>query len=134
LTEPNKKENINEELSRSQRALAEANLLFDNGYLHGAISRLYYFLLYIIRALLLSRGLEPKSHEGVLRLFAREFVKRGDFSPSSSHVFSKLMKYREEADYNPSYSFTPQDFLSMRQEAETLADQIQEHLRREGYL
>jgi len=24
----------------------------------------------------------------------------------SSHIFSKLMKYREEADYNPSYVFT----------------------------
>ena len=134
MTEPNKKENIGEELGRSQRALAEANLLFDNSYLHGAVSRLYYFLLYAVRALLLSKGLEPRSHEGALRLFAREFVKKGVFAPGSSHVFSRLMKYREEADYNPSYSFAPQDYLSMRQEAEALVAQLKEHLRREGYL
>lgn len=84
MTELNKKENIAEELSRAQRALAEANLLFENGYLHGAVSRLYHYLLYVVRALLLSRGLEPKSHEGALRLFAREFVKKGIFAPDSS--------------------------------------------------
>jgi hypothetical protein len=44
------------------------------------------------------------------------------------------MKYREEADYNPSYSFTPQDYLAMRQEAEALSGELKEHLRREGYL
>lgn len=134
MTEPNKRENIAEELVRSQRALAEANLLFDSGYLHGAVSRLCYFLLYSVRALLLSKGLEPKSHEGALRLFAREFVKKNVFAPGSSHVFSRLMKYREEADYNPSYSFTPQDYLAMRQEAEALSGELKEHLRREGYL
>jgi uncharacterized protein (UPF0332 family) len=134
MTELNKRENISEELSRSQRTLAEANLLFDNSYLHGAVSRLYYYLLYIVRALLLSKGLEPKSHEGALRLFAREFVKKGIFASSSSHVFSRLMKYREEADYNPSYSFAPEDFLSMRQEAEAFASEVKELLRREGYL
>jgi uncharacterized protein (UPF0332 family) len=133
LTEPNKRENIGEELSRSQRALAEANLLYNNGYLNGAVSRLYYSLLYTIRALLFSRGLEPKSHEGALRLFAREFVKKGVFTSGSSHVFARLMKYREEADYNPSYSFTPQDYRGMRQEAEALADKVSEHLRQEGY-
>jgi uncharacterized protein (UPF0332 family) len=72
--------------------------------------------------------------EGALRLFAREFVKRGVFSPDSSHIFFRLMKYREEADYNPSYSFAPQDFLQMRQEAEALAGEIKGHLWREGYL
>jgi len=134
LTEPNKRENIQEELNRSQRTLAEANLLFNNGYLHGAMSRLYYYLLYAVRALLLGKGLEPKSHEGALRLFAREFVKKGAFAPGSSHIFSRLMKYREEADYNPSYSFVPQDYLDMRREAEALAREVEEHLRNEGYL
>jgi uncharacterized protein (UPF0332 family) len=134
LTEPNKRENIAEELNRAQRARDEANLLFDNGYLQGAVSRIYYYLLYVVRALLLSRGLEPKSHEGVLRLFAREFVKKGIFAADSSHVFSRSMKYREEADYNPSYTFTPKDYLGMRQEAEALADKAREYLRREGYL
>jgi len=69
-------------------------------------SRLYYYIFYHVRALLLSKGLEPKTHEGSLRLLSLHFVKEGILSNKMSHIFSKLMKFREEADYNPSYVFT----------------------------
>ena len=101
MTEKNKKSNIDEELSRAETALGAADLLGANGYLNEAVSRLYYYLLYEIRALLLTEGFEPKTHECALRLFSLHFVKDGSFPSDSSHTFSKLMKYREEADYNP---------------------------------
>lgn len=101
MIEENKKKNIRAELEGAERTYSEAELLFKGGFYSGAVSRLYYSLLYTIRALLLTRGLEPKSHEGALRLFSLHFVKEGPFEAKASHIFSKLMKYREEADYNP---------------------------------
>jgi uncharacterized protein (UPF0332 family) len=89
VTEKNKHENMKEELARASVALGAADLLHQNGFNNEAVSRLYYYLLYGIRAVLLSEGLEPRSHEGVLRLSAR-------FPPESAHLLSKLMKYREE--------------------------------------
>ena len=68
MTEDNRKENIRAELDRAAEAIAAATLLYENGYISDAVSRLYYFVLYNIRALLLSKGLEPRSHEGALRL------------------------------------------------------------------
>lgn len=124
MIEENKRENIGEEIKRAEEAMRVSNLLFDNGFFNDAVSKLYYFLLYNIRALLLTKGLEPKSHEGALRLFGLHFVKRGLLKPKDSHIFSKLMKYREEADYNPSYSFTKEDFIELRKEAEELAETI----------
>src|SRR3990172_1979576 len=100
MIEENKKENIREEIKRAKEAMRAANLLFDNGW-----------------AVLVTKGLEPKSHEGALRLFGLHFVKKGIFSPSDSHIFSKLMKYREEADYNPTYTFTKEDFTEFKKEA-----------------
>lgn len=134
MIEENKKKNIDEEMERANEATKAANLLFNNGLLNDAISRLYYFVLYNIRALLLAKGLEPKSHEGALRLFGLHFVKEGIFDPKSSHVFSKLMKYREEADYNPSYVFTKEDFVEFRKEADELANRISLFLEEKGYL
>ena len=90
MMEENKKKNILEEMQRAGKAMEAANLLFNNGLLNDAISRLYYFVLYKIRALLLTKGLEPRSHEGTLRLFGLHFVKEGIFDPKSSHIFSKL--------------------------------------------
>jgi len=54
--------------------------------------------------------------------------------PKSSHIFSKLMKYREEADYNPSYVFTKEDFIEFKKEAEELANKINGYLAEKGYL
>jgi len=134
MIEENKKENIGEEIKRAEEAMGASNLLFDNGFFNDAVSKLYYFLLYNIRALLLTKGLEPKGHEGALRLFGLHFVKKGVFKPKDSHIFSKLMKYREEADYNPSYSFTKEDFIELRKEAEELAETIKNYLNKKGYL
>jgi len=52
----------------------------------------------------------------------------------ASHIFSKLMKYREEADYNPSYMFTREDFVEFKKEAEELSDKIKAYLEEKGYL
>ena len=134
MTEENKKDNIKNELERASNALQAANLLYDNGFLNDAVSRLYYFLLHTIRALLLTKGLEPKSHEGALRVFGLHFVKEGIFLPRDSHIFSRLMKYREEADYNPSYTFTKEDFIEFKKEAEDLSSKIKAYLNKMGYL
>ena len=134
MTEENKKENIKAELEGAAKTLLEADLLFKNSFFKGAVSRLYYSLLYSIRALLLIKGLEPKSHEGALRLFSLHFVKEGRFEAKTSHVFSKMMKYREEADYNPAYVFTKEDFVELHKEVGALSDEIMAYLKEKGYL
>ncbi|RLG51198.1 MAG: DNA-binding protein [Thermoproteota archaeon] len=134
MREENKKANIREEVQRAAQAMDAANLLFNNGFFNDAVSRLCYFLLYNIRALLLTKGLEPKSHEGALRLLGLHFIKEGLFEPRASHLFSKLMKYREEADYNPSYMFTKEDFVEFRKETEELSNEIKAYLQEKGYL
>ena len=134
MNEDNKRENIKQEINRAEEAIGAATLLFDNGFISDAISKLYYFLLYNVRALLLTKGFESKSHEGALRLFGLYFVKKGLFEPGDSHIFSKLMKYREEADYNPSYVFIKEDFIEFKKEAEKLTDKIRDYLKRNDYL
>ena len=134
MNEENKKANIREEMDRANEAIRASNLLFENGFLRDAISKLYYSLLYSIRALLLTEGLEPKSHEGALRLFGLRFVKPGAFGVKDSHIFSKLMKFREEADYNPSYTFAPEDFTEFKSEAERVIQNIIKYVKNRGYL
>ena len=134
MNEQNKKANILEEIERANEAIKVANLLFENGFFRDAVSRLYYSLLYFVRGLLLTEGFEPKSHEGALRLFGLHFVKKGLFKTEDSHIFSKLMKYREEADYNPSYTFTREDFIEFKEESDRLIQKIIVYLKANGYL
>jgi hypothetical protein len=133
VIEENKRENIREEIVRVTEARRAAELLFNNDFIKDAVSKLYYFLLYSIRALLFTKGLEPKSHEGALRLLGLHFVKEGLFISQDSHVFSKLMKFREEADYNPSYVFTEEDFKELAIEADNLFLKIRAYLKDKDY-
>ena len=128
MTEDNRKENIRAELVRATEALAAATLLYENGYISDAISRLYYFVLYNVRALLLSKGLEPRSHDGALRLLGLHFVREGLMDKRAAQVFSKLMKFREEADYNPISMFTKEDFVVFKEEAEVFAASAKSYL------
>ena len=89
MIDKNKMENSRVEIERASQTMSASTLLFNNNLINDAVSRLYYFLLYIIRALLLTKGLEPKSHEGALRLFALHFIKEKIIEPKDSHVFSK---------------------------------------------
>jgi len=133
VTQENKLANIREELTRSEAALASAKLLLDEGYLSDSVSRLYYYVLYHVRALLLTRGLEARTHEGALRLYSLHFIKHGPLPASASHLFTRLMKYREEADYNPSYVFERDEVEAWTKEAEALAGSLRELIKAEGF-
>jgi len=132
VTEENRKKNIAEELARAKECLTSADLLFSHGQMADAISRLYYYVYHAVRALLLSKGLEPRTHEGTLRLLSLHFTKPGILDVEASHIFTRLMKYREEADYNPSYVFTKDDYGHFKREADSLFGRIIECLRKEG--
>lgn len=134
MTPENKRQNIKEELGRAAQSLAAADLLADGGFYSDAVSRLYYYLYHSSKALLLSIGLEPRSHEGLLRLVSMNFVKKGILSAQDSHTLSRMMKYREEADYNPSYVFDRRDYDDLRRETVVLSKKIEEHLSRGGFI
>ena len=128
MTNDNVNENIHAELERAGQALAAAVLLADHGYINDAVSRLYYVVLYHVRALLLTKALEPRSHEGALRLLGLHFVRVGIIDKKSAQIFSKLMKFREEADYNPSMMFSEDDFRGYLHEAEEVASEIKDYI------
>lgn len=134
MTDENKKKSISAEIERAGDCLKEAEVLHKHDLHAGATSRLYYYVFHLVKALLLSRGLEPKTHEGALRLLSLHFVKTEILDTQTSHIFARLMKYREEADYNPAYVFLENDYLEFRNDAEALREKIYDLLSREGFV
>jgi hypothetical protein len=45
-----------------------------------------------------------------------------------------MMKYREEADYNPAYIFSKEDYIELRKEVVELSDEIIAYLKEKDYL
>jgi len=87
-------------IERSKETMAEARLMIDEGYLNGAINRLYYACYYIIIALLIKNGISVQTHAGAKQMLGLHFVVTGKLSPKTSSIFATLFEKRHSSDYD----------------------------------
>lgn len=87
-------------LERAYSTLGEADLLYGGGYFNAAVNRLYYACYYAAVALLLSRGIETATHNGVKTQLSMHFVRNGKLSIEHSTTFGLLFDKRHSSDYS----------------------------------
>lgn len=128
MNDINKSENSRFEREKGDAALEEAEILFDNKKYDGAVSRAYYAAFHYGCAALLSKGLEPKSHRGMQRLFHLHFIRTKIFDEEIGVILSHAQKAREEADYFPEISFSKKLAEDRIREARKLIAVIRKYL------
>lgn len=110
MSPENRRANIAEELAQSVEALAACELLSSEGLLRDAANRLYYAVFHVVRAVLLSEGLEAKSHKGLQSMLGLHFVKTGKLAAEMNEIFVRIQGYREAADYTRGFAPTEAEF------------------------
>lgn len=115
------------ETLEAARTLLKANLFRDS------ISRAYYAVFHAAVTVLLSQGLEAKSHRGVNALFSLHFVQTGKIDRKHLRLLSKTQKFREEADYNAEIDFNQADAEETLKDAEIFCLEMSHFLQKEGY-
>lgn len=133
MTGANKKLNIAEEVSVGEKTYREALTLLEKEFYEGATSRLYYAAFHLAYAVLLTEGLQPKSHKGTLFLFRKHFVDTGHFEPRYSQILARAEKYREEADYRHDMSFSKDLVVETSKEVRAFIDRCLAFLNRQGF-
>lgn len=134
MTEDNIRLALQAEWQRAQEALAEAEILWKAGRPTGAVSRSYYAALHAARSLLLTLGLQPRSHRSVRSLLALHFVRSGRLQPALAHALSLAASSREEADYDSSQVFTLEDAEAAIERAREFTDAARRLLLEENWL
>jgi len=87
-------------IERSKETLMEARLMIDEGFLNGAINRLYYACYYIVSALLIKNGITAQTHAGAKQMLGLHFVVSGKLSAKISNTFATLFEKRHSSDYD----------------------------------
>jgi uncharacterized protein (UPF0332 family) len=134
VTKDQKRVNITAEIARGESALRSAELLLTAGELADAISRAYYAAFHHARALLLTAGVEAKTHAGVERLLQRDFVHAGTLGPEVASLLSKLQTFRQNADYVVEYVFTAEMAREQLDDAETFISAVRASLIAGGWI
>ncbi len=86
-------------LTKARRSLAAAKKLKDYGDYDFAVSRAYYAMFYVARALLFGKGLSFSSHAAVNAAFGQHFAKTGFIDPRFHRYLIDAEETRIEGDY-----------------------------------
>jgi uncharacterized protein (UPF0332 family) len=86
--------------------LRAARELLRVGLLNDAVSRAYYAALHLARALLLTEGIDPRTHGGVGAMLSLHFVVPGRLAAWHAKELARLEQFRTEADCNRFFVFT----------------------------
>lgn len=89
-----------EEYREAQAALADAEKMRQVRVTDRAVvTRLYYACFHAANAVLYARELDPRTHQGTLRLFGKEVVEAGDAARNDGRFLNDMRSYRQVADY-----------------------------------
>lgn len=99
LTSEQKRDLSRYRLDKAARFLEDARTLHAQGSFGASVNRSYYAMLTAARALLVFRGIDPETHEGVKVTLAREFIKTGLIDRSAGETFRSLQARRLDSDY-----------------------------------
>lgn len=84
---------------RAHQTLEEADYMRNGNYFNAAINRLYYACFYAASALLVAKGIEAGTHNGVKTMLSYHFVRTGLLSLEHGATFSNLFDKRHSGDY-----------------------------------
>jgi len=124
----NKDDLIRYRLEKSKTTFNEAKLLAEQNYWNGAAARLYYSCFYSVIALLVFKGLNVNTHNGVRTEFFKHFIKTRVFPKEFSSFYSDLMNKRQESDYDDFLVFTDEEIKPLFEMAQNFNARIKEFI------
>ncbi|RLG28609.1 hypothetical protein DRO03_09475 [Methanosarcinales archaeon] len=88
-------------IKNSERYLRSATLLFHEHDYNSCVSRRYYSMYSIVKALFISRNLEVSNQRRVIRLFAQRFIRTGEFDREIGKILNDAYSLKEMECYVP---------------------------------
>ncbi len=86
-------------LDRAKSTFIDAKILADNESWNSCVNRLYYASYYAVSALLLKKGYNIKTHNGIRTIFFKEFISSGIIEKDFGKLYTDLFDWRSEGDY-----------------------------------
>lgn len=100
LTDEQRRDIVCYRMENARKMLAEVESHRENGFYNTAVNRMYYACYYAATAMLISLGIEVKSHDGVRLNLGSHVVMAGRLSPELGRFYSRLFSKRSTGDYD----------------------------------
>ncbi len=123
-----RKDRIDISRYRSETArerLNAARVLLREGFYNDAVSKAYFAIHAISRAILILHDVRASTHEGVKTMLSKELVKEAKLLPHDfAKKYSQLKALREDVDYEDFITYTREDAEEAIEIAETFIGKV----------
>jgi len=119
-------------IKRAERSLKSSVFLLEKGRYEDAASRAYYSVFHAAKAALASVEEQPKTYEGVVRIFGERFMKTEVFPAEMGKTLVLAKGLREKADYEPTIVVQKEHVEDIIEKTTNFLNVIKEHLREIG--
>ncbi len=118
-------------LERASELLSEAKMLLEQEKYKSANNRAYYAIEKSLGALLINKGIETKTHTGVLKMFNMEFIRNGDgtFVQADYTMAAEAEHIRNISDYDDFYIASKSVTVEQVNNAEIIVKKVSEYLK-----
>lgn len=96
-------------LHKARSKIAAAEDCRRLGHLDDAISRCYYAMYHAAAAVLSTRGIDPRTHQGLLTMFGEHFIKSGLIDKRFLKMLRRVKEVRENGDYGIAFKPTVEE-------------------------
>ncbi len=132
LSDADRMEVVRYRLEKADRTYQEAVGSINSGYVETAANRLYYAAYYAVSALLISYKYEASTHNGVIQMFGKAFLKNGIIDKRYGKTFNQLFSLRLTGDYEDRHILDMEtEVMPLVEPAKELIDLVSDLARRQ---
>jgi len=121
-------------MEHSDEKLRATRIMLDAWLVRPAISECYYAVFYAASAVLLSKGIERRKHEGVGSALGESFVRNGELPAEMTKLFHQLHEDRLSADYRMTYDPGEEVAEERLTQAHHFVQTMRDYLKERGFL
>jgi uncharacterized protein len=115
----------------AQQRLNAARVLLREDFYNDAVSKAYFAMHAISRAILILHDVRASTHEGVKTMLSKELVKEAKILPRDfAKKYSQLKALREDVDYEDFIAYTREDAEEAIEIAETFVKKVSDVIER----
>lgn len=111
-------------LEKAEKVFTEAQDIAKLGYWNLTGNRLYYAVFHMAKTLLLDKGIETRTHAGVIHSVGKNFIATGLLDKSYGKLFSRLYELRQSGDYDDRFDATENEVMPYFQQVRTFMDDM----------
>lgn len=124
LNDEDRKILVKYQLEKAEDFYAKALRIAQSGDWDTAANRLYYSLYHAASALLLSDGIQKKTHKGFINQIHMHYVLTGKLDKEEGRLLQKMFTLRHEGDYEVFITVTEEDINDCIPPVRALLDKL----------